>query len=382
MEAVVASPRGCGRLLDGPAAAAPGCRAVPRGPPAEALGREPADGGLAGTSRPTTAAGSMTARSSRPADRAARRAAPGWMGGTLRCRPPRRPTRQRPSMGRMAPSSTSIDTNCSTNSGLPSAAAVTRSRIADGGTPAAPSSASTIRAASSSGSGPQRRSDPGPAPVPHAGCSSSRSWRAVHSSRQGASTPPSVRCARSSSSVGSAQWMSSMTTTSGPRAPRMSSIRPHRPEALREREDPSSRLASALDAVGHVVVAEHLEQPSVRRPGVVVLGDVRRAANDLDQRPERDALDRTAGTGRAGPGPGADSAQELLHERDLPTPASPRTVDRCGRAHAVVSASSLRRRRQLLVPARPSGMAGRSRPCQLPARSPRAPTPRRARPCP
>ncbi len=73
------------------------------------------------------------------------------MGGTW-ISPTSSATRQRPSSRRRTPSSMSIDTSCSTKSGLPSAATITRSRTA-GTRPVCPSRLSTMAVESVSVSG-------------------------------------------------------------------------------------------------------------------------------------------------------------------------------------------------------------------------------------
>ena len=119
-----------------------------------------------------------------PAGRAAPRAARGW-SAARRCRPrPRRaPSARRP--GSSAPRSISIDSICSTYSGLPSAVSTMRATTSCG-SPVPPSRLATTCSAASSLSG-RSTSREAPGCSPHCGRSSSRSWRAVASSRIGAS---------------------------------------------------------------------------------------------------------------------------------------------------------------------------------------------------
>ena len=124
---------------------------------------------------------------------------------------------QCPSTARSTPCSVSIVTSCSTNSGFPSAASVTRAVTASA-TPASPSIASTIREVWSLVSG-RRVTNLEPRSSPSEGCSTRGSSRDVHSSITGP-PPPSARNSIRSSKVDSAHWMSSMTSTDGRPRPR------------------------------------------------------------------------------------------------------------------------------------------------------------------
>ena len=164
---------------------------------------------------PTTAAASRICRSSpgRPSSRAASSAR--MVGGTAI--PARSPSASHaPSARRSRPESTSIPTISSTNSGMPSAAAVIRSRTSTGsGVPPRRLPRSTSLACSESGSRwivVALRFPPA-----QSGRRSSSSGRAMHSRSIGASRVHSTTWSRRSSSVGSAQWMSSTTTSSGRR---------------------------------------------------------------------------------------------------------------------------------------------------------------------
>ncbi len=88
-----------------------------------------------------------------------------------------------------------------------------------------PGSASIRRPTASPGSGSSRMVVAFSLPPPHPGCSSSSSGRAGQRTRMAASRTQSATCSISSRSVRSAQWMSSITTTSGRLAARCSRSR-------------------------------------------------------------------------------------------------------------------------------------------------------------
>src|SRR5919106_936061 len=111
-------------------------------------------------------------------------------------------------------SSRTIASICSTKSGLPSAASAIRVRVSAERRSAATSS-STRRYDSSAESGSSSTVVAFSFPPPHAGRASSSSGRDRQRRRMGASRLQSVRWSRRSRNVGSAQFRSSTTTTSG-----------------------------------------------------------------------------------------------------------------------------------------------------------------------
>ena len=181
--------------------------------------------------RPTTAARSITTRSC-SSSRSSRAASSAWIvGGTGDVGEVARPPPSRPRR-RSSPSSTSIRSISSTNNGLPSAAsAMPRADVRAATPPARAGSRSASwsrpRSAARAGSGgvapwpspsraAPRRAPAGP------GRGSARARRAIQSARYSSR----------SRNVGSAQWMSSNTTTSGRSAARRSNSRRTRPERL------------------------------------------------------------------------------------------------------------------------------------------------------
>ena len=193
----------------------------------------------------------------------------------------------------VSPPSLTSASSCSTKSGLPSAT------CAD---PRAPFS-SKARAAEEAldqlvGLGLRERLERqglGMLRLPQAGRSSRSSGRARQRSRSGASRVQSARCSIRSSSVGSAQWMSSMTSTSGrsrarsraPCAPPRRSppglLRRARPRARPRRaaaEDLPERPVGDALAVGQAAADEDVGLAAQSRrelAGEARLADARRA---------------------------------------------------------------------------------------------------------
>ena len=192
-------------------------------------------------------------------------------------------------------------------------------------------------------------------PPPHPGRSSRSSGRAMQTSRIGTSRDQAATCSITSSSVGSPQWMSSKTATSGRRPPERlqePTDRPRgfdRPRAV-QAEQPGEMRGHGL-AVRRAL--EQLAELGPRPLGRVVLGDAGGLDRHLRDRPERDALavgqaasreHRAPGrrSTRRTPGPGATSR----------SPPDPDTVNRW---HA-------RLRGRLPRTHRAASAAGRSRP--------------------
>ena len=185
-------------------------------------------------------------------------------------------------------------------------------------------------------------------PPPQSGRSSSSSGRATHRSRSGASRVQSARCSTSSRKLGSAQWMSSNTHTSGrswrevleeladapaarprPRPARPTTSKPATSETMRSRSSAPSASVASLDRA--------VARSSVRStPGGLL--------HDLDEREVRDALAVGQAPCRAGPSPGPRSATNscdqpgLAHaggpeEREqVRRPLGDHAVERAGRA--------------------------------------------------
>ena len=122
------------------------------------------------------------------------------------------------------PWSSSSANICSTNSGTPCAASTIRWRTS-GASDRCSNRSSSMRSTSSSESEPRRTESELTLPPPQPGRRSSNSGRARHSSRTGPSRSHSDRYSMRSSSVGSAQWTSSNTTTNGWIAARLSNTR-------------------------------------------------------------------------------------------------------------------------------------------------------------
>ena len=245
-----------------------------------------------GNSSPMTDAGSITARSSRPS-RSRRAASEGldrrraWRISPVA----RRRAASRPRPGGATPSSTSIETSCSTNSGLPSAAPATRARTAVGDARLRRGGPRTIAPASVGVEGAERRCARRP-PSPQVGRSSSRSCRAVQASAPALPRPPSARCSSRSSSVGSAQWMSSITRTSGPRSAEDLEQPPDGPEHLRHREARRRQADRRRDALARRPASPRSTAASLARARVGRSSSPMPAAARTisTERPERDAL--------------------------------------------------------------------------------------------
>ena len=261
-----------------------------------------------------TAAGSITARSSRL--RLSRRdASRAWIvGGTAACSTSP-VARQLPSSKRMSPSSMSIESSCSTKSGFPSAASTMRARTRSS-RPALPSrcSATALVSSAESGSSSIRlaRSD-----VDHSGWRSRSSRRVGQSTSTGAS-PFATTCSRSSRNVASAQWTSSNTTTSGRSAASVSKSLRVAHEDVLHRERLLGQPDRRLHARDDVSVVHERAQLRPRLRGRVALDDARGLTHGLRERPEGDAV-----AVRKAPPPEHDRvlggrAHELLDEARLP----------------------------------------------------------------
>ena len=142
------------------------------------------------------------------------------------------------------------------------------SRASPRRTAALPSAASRMRARASSGSAarprrfaissPHSSSESGSSrivaalnlPPPHAGRRSSSSGRAMQSTRIGASRDQSAMCSIRSRNVGSPQWMSSNTTTSGRVSRDGLEEASHRPEAPPRRRPSWSLTPKSCASVG------------------------------------------------------------------------------------------------------------------------------------
>ena len=181
---------------------------------------------------PITDAGSITARWSSPSSssRSVRSASidPGRASPSDRSLVARQPF----SSSTSSCSSTSIETSCSTKSGLPSAASTIRPRTASG-TATVPRTCSITRLASSSPSG---ASSTVASETSRQSRRSRRSGRVAHRTSSGAPSMVVRRCAIRSRSVASAQWMSSKRSASGRSDGDALQQLPHAPEELRDRE--------------------------------------------------------------------------------------------------------------------------------------------------
>ena len=260
----------------------------------------------------------------------------------------------RPSRSASDPSSISIEISSSTNSGFPSAASAIR-RSTSGSRDARPSNCSISLAASASVSGSRWIVVALSLPPPHIGRRSSSSARARHSRRIGASRDQSAMCSMRSRNVGSAQWMSSKTTTQRCVSSDLLEQPPDRPQGLlggADRLRQPDRLRHAVDDPSCVLVI--LEQrrelePHGLRCVVVETPAAARIASATGRKvtpsPYGAQWPRTTV---------ARSAAEVMNSstsRDLPTPAVPRTVNRW-HARSVTAASNVWS----------SIMSGRSRP--------------------
>ena len=145
------------------------------------------------------------------------------LGGTVRA-PRSTLATQPPPARRIRPSSIIIETICSTKSGLPWAASMIRRRgpAASAISPSRPLTTSALSASLRGRSAmvvARGRSSRQP------GRSSSSSGREVQRTTSAASSPFSATWAIRSRKVGSAQWMSSITVTTGPPRATISSSR-------------------------------------------------------------------------------------------------------------------------------------------------------------
>ena len=261
--------------------------------------------------------------------RAARRAAHGSSAGS-RGRPGRPSPASRPLPGAVDRSSMSIESSCSTNSGLPSAAATIRPRSGLG----QPGLAEQVLDHARLRRHPRaalRTIAPAVACPPQSGCVSSSSFRPRRAHEQ--ERRPRIASARWSSrsrKVGSAQWMSSMTDDQRPiggERSRGSSGRPRtarRPGTDRSTGRSPRPRRSATSRRADAGSSEHGPWPPRGESSSAIPAA---CADDLDQRPERDAVavGQAAAPQRpwrsARPPPGT-----RWISRDLPTPASPTTV--------------------------------------------------------
>jgi hypothetical protein len=170
--------------------------------------------------RPTTAARSITPRSA-ASNRSSRAVSSAWMVGGIVMRERSRVAIHRPSSSVSTPSSMSMRSVCSTNSGLPSATSAIRARAspANSAPPTRPWISPSICAAVSGCSVISVALSLG---VTHSGRTSRSSGRARHRKSTGAVLIQSARYSSRSRNVGSPHWMSSKTTTSGRCVPRCS----------------------------------------------------------------------------------------------------------------------------------------------------------------
>ena len=164
---------------------------------------------------PATDTRASSARSS-SGSRSRRAASSAWMvGGTGR--PPASPLSAQPSCSRRRrPSSISMVSSSSANSGFPSQASPRRAAVS-GGTAARLRRFATSSSVSSGPSASSRIEAAFSLPPPQPVRLSSSSGRAMHTSAMGASRARSATCSTRSRKVGSAHWRSSSTTTSGRR---------------------------------------------------------------------------------------------------------------------------------------------------------------------
>ena len=214
-----------------------------------------------------------------------------WMDGAIRT-PDKSPmATQRPLSGRSSPSSISMDSVSSTKSGLPSAASWMRD--ATTGSSVASPNRFSISSSDRSGDRGSRVTVIEPACAVQPGRSSSNSWRAIARSTSGALCDRSTTYSTRSSSVGSAQWRSSSTTTRG-------RFRASVSNSLRTPQKPSSAAAPAsTNPISSATrsAARALNPRPQRRgdlPGrdsrVVVVGNPHCLAHDFEDGPEGDAF--------------------------------------------------------------------------------------------
>ena len=239
---------------------------------------------------PSTDARSITSRSASPS-LSIRAATSAWMVGGTGSERSSAVAFQRPFSRMINPSSTSMPSSSSMKSGLPSAAASTRSR-ASSSSSTRPSRFSTRRPHASVSSGSSRTEVALSFPPAQAGRRSRSSGREAQISRIGASRDQSDTCSTRSRKVGSAQWMSSNTTTSGcRRASASNSLR--MAQAPSSRRPTPSRPTSCPESGGHdlglgLACHERLERGSRLLHARVPAPQP--AAHRLGERPEGDAL--------------------------------------------------------------------------------------------
>ena len=240
---------------------------------------------------------------------------------------------QRPSSRTSTPSSISIDSISSTKSGLPSAASAILVATSVGELRRADEVLDQRRALVVGERLEQRRRRRSACRRPSRAARSSSSGRARQTSRIGASRAQSARCSTRSRNVGSPQWMSSKTRTSGwpARAPR-TSARTAAKRSPRPRRRPPSPIVA-----GHAL-ARRVSAPCSpsraraisARPassGESLSSSPTTSLTASSERPVRDAL----AVGQAAPARRraprrSSSSRNSCTSRDLPTPARPSTV--------------------------------------------------------
>ena len=235
---------------------------------------------------PITDAGSITARWSSPSSssRSVSSASiePGRASPSERSLVARQPS----SSSTSSCSSTSIETSCSTNSGLPSAASTIRPRTASGTATVAEDvldhPAGVVVAE-------RRELDGRVRDLAASRARSSRSGRVAHRTSSGAPSMVARRCAIRSSSVASAQWMSSKRSASGRSEAMLSSSFRTPQKSSVDREVATVQTDRRRDPLEHRgLVGETRDLPACDL-GRIVVHDRGSLADDLDQRPERDA---------------------------------------------------------------------------------------------
>ena len=165
-------------------------------------------------------------------------------------------------------------------------------------------------------------------------CCSTRVWRAVQSTRIGATAETATRCRRNSRSVAPARWMSSTTTISG-RSAAMSRAIDGRPEEFRDRElglRQADDRRHPFDDPCRVVTCGLGREPSLSSAisGVVLLDRSRRPSRTTSPNGQK-VIPSTVGQAAAGQHRRRRSMRrrELRGcSRDLPTPGSPTIVTR------------------------------------------------------
>ena len=273
---------------------------------------------------PTTAAASSTVRSWGD-NRSRRAASSAWIeGGTVtaetspvrRLRSPSRTT---------SPSSISIASVSSTNSGLPSDFSTIASASSVGRS-VRPRRFVTRAQACSSVSGSSDTVAAFDFPPAQAGRTSSRSERAMHSSRIGDPRDQSAMCSTRSRNVGSPQWTSSKTSTSGR----------SRAEASKNRriaqKVSSPAVASAtpiscgdVTADGRLMLVALQDRADLRldHVGQVEVGEPGGLLDGLDDRVVGDALPVGKASTHEDGRPVPEAGDELFDQTGLPDPRGP-----------------------------------------------------------